>query len=94
MLKAKKMGSGVKEVAMEKVTIEFEIAQAQEVASTIRTTVKKIDFVLDNPPPKMKPGQLSDLDVRAKILTVAAQTIEDKLHARALANVVKIADKK
>jgi hypothetical protein len=69
-----------------KITIEFEVEQAQEIASTIRTTVKKIDFVLDNPPLKMRPGQISDLDARAKLLTTAAQHIEDMLNARALAN--------
>jgi hypothetical protein len=81
---------------MPKVTVEFEVEQAQELAITARAAVKKIDYVLDNPKPGMKPGQISDLDVRAKLLTITAQIIEDVLHARALANsnVVKMGEKK
>jgi hypothetical protein len=70
---------------MSKITIELEVEQAQELASTVRTTVKKIDWVLENTPPK-KPGQAKDLDARAKLLTLAANTIEEALNARALAN--------
>jgi hypothetical protein len=73
---------------MQKVTIELDVQQAQELASTARTTIKKIDWVLENTPPK-KPGQAADLDARAKILTLAANTIEAALHARALENADK-----
>jgi hypothetical protein len=78
---------------MAKITIEFEVAEAQEIASTLRTVVSKIDWTLENKPPQ-KRGALQDLDDRAKLLTIAATTIETALHQRALGNVVKIADKK
>jgi hypothetical protein len=81
---------------MPKISIELEVSDAQEVASTLRTTVKKIDWVLDNKPPS-KPGASADLDSRAQQLTKIAEQIETMLHdrARANANVVpmKVGDK-
>jgi hypothetical protein len=70
---------------MSKVNLEVDVEVAQELASTIRTVVKKIDWVLENTPPK-KPGQAADLDARAKLLTQTAAYIESILHQRALAN--------
>jgi hypothetical protein len=70
---------------MSKIAIEFDVEAAQELASTVRTVVRKIDYVLENTPPK-KPGQAVDLDARAKLLTQIAANIEAALHHRALAN--------
>jgi hypothetical protein len=70
---------------MPTITIELEVMAAQELLSTARTTVKKIDWVLENTPPK-KPGQAADLDNRAKVLTLTANIIEAVLHKRALEN--------
>lgn len=77
---------------MATITIELEVAHAQELASTARTTIKKIDWVLENKPPR-KQTDVIGLDLRAKILTLAATKIETALHQRALSNVVKIGEK-
>jgi hypothetical protein len=58
--------------------IEMQDDDAIEVAKSLRTMVKKIDWVLDRSPPK-KPGEAEALDLRAKQLTRAAQAIEDAL---------------
>jgi hypothetical protein len=63
--------------------IELSVDDAQEVASTLRTTVKKIDWVLENKPPSRR-GEAERLDERAKQLSVIAQHIETCLHQRAL----------
>jgi hypothetical protein len=65
------------------VMIELQVDDAQEVASTIRTVVSKIDWVLENNPPR-KPGDAERLDMRAKTLTIVAEHIETTLHQRAL----------
>jgi hypothetical protein len=70
------------------VNIELEVADAQEVASTLRSTVKKIDWVLENKPP-YKPGEADRLDERARTLTIVAELIETILHQRALSNSAK-----
>jgi hypothetical protein len=66
------------------VMIELQVDDAQEVASTLRTTVKKIDWVLENNPPR-RSGDAERLDERAKTLTIVAEHIETILHQRALA---------
>jgi hypothetical protein len=70
---------------MTKVTFELEVEDAQELVFSLRATIKKIDYVLDNYPPTKK-GAAEDLDERAKRLTKIATTIETILHQRALAN--------
>jgi hypothetical protein len=65
------------------ITIELDVAIAQELASTALTTAGKIDWVLENRPPKK--AQVDALDLRAKLLTVAATLINTKLNERALA---------
>jgi hypothetical protein len=66
----------------DKVTIDFDIEAAQELASTIRTLVRKIDWTLDNSP--LRVAEKAKLDVRAALLTRTATLIEDKLNSRAL----------
>lgn len=81
-------------MATNKITIELTIEAAQELASTASTTANKIDWVLENRPPKK--AQAAVLDERAKLLTKTATLIETALHKRALENenVVKMAGKK
>jgi hypothetical protein len=71
-------------VANNKIVLQFDMEALQEVASTLRTTVKKIDWVIENRPPKK--SELERLDVRAKLLTMTASQIEEALHERAKAN--------
>jgi hypothetical protein len=58
--------------------IDMQDDDAVEVAKSLRTMVKRIDWVLDRSPPT-KPGQVEAMDLRAKQLTRAAQAIEDAL---------------
>jgi hypothetical protein len=76
---------------MQKMTIELSIDALQELASTARTTARKIDWVLENRPPKEKDAK--DLDERAKLLMKTAAIIEKALNARALENVVPMEKK-
>lgn len=70
------------------INIELEVVDAQEVASSLRTIVNKIDWILENKPPT-KLGEANRLDLRAKQLTIVAQNIETCLHQRALNNAEK-----
>lgn len=70
------------------INVELDIVDAQEVASSLRTMVRKIDYILETNPPG-KPGDASRLDIRAKQLTIVAHSIETALHQRALNNVEK-----
>jgi hypothetical protein len=70
---------------MPEITITLDVSYAQELASTARTTVRKIDLALENK--SLKPGIEHDLDNRAQTLAKAATIIEIALHERALANV-------
>jgi hypothetical protein len=70
---------------MDTITIILEVSAAQEIASTIRSTVRKIDLVLDKNPPTRN-GEAEKLDNRAKLLTQTAALIEATLHQRALNN--------
>jgi hypothetical protein len=82
-------------VAKNKISIEFDIEVAQELAFTCGTTAIKIDWVLENSPPKA--SQAKAMDERAKILTKTATLIEKALSDRAKINdnnVVKMATKK
>jgi hypothetical protein len=81
-------------VATNKVTIELTVEALQELASTANTTVRKIDWVLENKPPKK--AQAEAMDARAKLLQKTANIIEKALNDRALANenVVKMTGKK
>jgi hypothetical protein len=76
---------------MPTITVELEVAMAQELASVARGKAKGIDWVLENKPPV--PKKALELDERAKILVQAATLIETALHQRALGNVVKMGDK-
>jgi hypothetical protein len=80
---------------MPKVTIEFEVEQAQELASTAKIQVKRIAWVLENNPPTKK-GAAEDLVTRLEQLTKATTAIDAALNQRALANakVVKIGAKR
>jgi hypothetical protein len=69
-----------------KVTVEFDVDVAQELAASTETTVSKIDWVLENRTVKNK----EELDERAKKLTIAATAVKKALHARALANEEKV----
>ena len=65
------------------VIIDLSVEDAQECASTLRSTIKRIDWVLENNPPR-KAGEAERMDERAKTLTIIANHIEEKLHERAL----------
>ena len=83
-------------VAKNKISIEFDVEAAQELASTCNSTARKIDWILDNRPPNRK-GEAERLDIRAKLLTKTGALIEKALNDRAKANdsnVVKMATKK
>jgi hypothetical protein len=67
---------------MPKINIELEIVDAQEVAFTLNATVKKIDYVLENNPPR-KAGEAERLDVRGQRLTLIATLIETLLYEQA-----------
>jgi hypothetical protein len=81
-------------VATNKITIELSVEALQELASTCNTTVRKIDWVLENRPPKK--AQAVAMDERAKLLQKTANIIEKVLNDRALANenIVKMGAKK
>jgi hypothetical protein len=64
---------------MAKIKIELEIADCNELVSSLRSLVKKIDYVLDNYPPR-KPGESERLDTRGKHLTLMATMIEMALY--------------
>ena len=67
---------------MPMIKLEFEVVDAKECASTLRSTVKRIDWVLENNPPRnpRKPNEAELLDVRAKHLTLIATMIEMALY--------------
>lgn len=69
----------------EKISIEFKIEDAQQLAYYFRQQAGKIDWVLENTPPK-NPAKVKVLDDKAKWLVVTATLIEKALHARALNN--------
>jgi sugar/nucleoside kinase (ribokinase family) len=77
------------------VTIVLDVEIAQELAASSDSTVRKIDWVLENKAPTRK-GEAERLDLRAKQLTLAAEAIRKALNDRAKAetNVVKIGAKK
>ena len=52
-------------------TIELAVDDAQEVASTLRSTIRKIDWIIENKPPT-RARELEKLDERAKQLTNAS----------------------
>lgn len=80
---------------MPKISVEFEVVQAQELASTAKTAANRIGWVLENNRPTKK-GAAEDLVTRLELLTRAATAIDAALNQRALANanVVKIGAKK
>jgi hypothetical protein len=72
---------------MPKITIELEVEDAQELASSAERLSSNIDWVLENKPPKQ--SQIAAMDLRSKQLIRAATTIKIYLNDRALANTVK-----
>jgi hypothetical protein len=66
------------------VNVELTIGEAQELESTLRIMVKKIDWILENNPPK-KAGEADKMDTRAKKLTLIAAKIAKLLNDRVLA---------
>jgi hypothetical protein len=84
-------------MSSKKISIEFTIDEIQEVLFTIKATTRRIDWVLDNNPPR-KSGEADKMDKRARLLTRTATFIEKKLNAKALSdqsdNVVNIGEKK
>ena len=72
---------------MPKITIELEVEDAQELASSAERLSNNIDWVLENKPPKQ--SQSVAMDLRSKQLIRAATTIKIYLNDRALANTVK-----
>jgi hypothetical protein len=63
--------------------LEVDVEDAQELARTLRTLVRRIDWTLENNPPKKETDKV-DLDARAKQLTIIASDVEAALHKRAL----------
>lgn len=76
---------------MAKITVEMEIEDAQELASTAETMVNRIDWTLENRPPKA--SQQASMDMRAKQLTRAANAIKKALSERAKENVIRMTKK-
>jgi hypothetical protein len=70
------------------VIIELDVQDAQELAFTAGKQASRIDWVLENTPPK--PSQIADLDLRAKRLTRATNIIKIALTERVLNNVVNL----
>jgi len=70
---------------MPKIRIELEVIDAQEIASTLNSTVKKIDWVLENNPPR-KVDEVKRLDVRGQRLTLIATLIETLLYEQVKGN--------
>jgi hypothetical protein len=61
------------------ITVELTVNDAHECASSLRATINRIDWLLENNPPKKK-GEVEKLDKRAKTLTIIATNIEEKLN--------------
>jgi hypothetical protein len=78
--------------AKQTVIVELAIDIAQELEMSTNSTVRKIDWVLENKPPYKK-GEAERLNERAKKLTLAALAIHEALNDRAN-NIVKIGEKK
>lgn len=68
---------------MPKMSIEMEVYDFQEISSTLKTTARRIDWVLENKPPK-RPGEAEALDTRAKHLTLISTLIDTELNKRVL----------
>jgi hypothetical protein len=68
---------------MPKISVEMELVDVEEIESTLRTLISKIDWVLENNPPR-RAGQAEALDTRAKHLTLIAAIFVQALNNRAL----------
>jgi hypothetical protein len=78
-----------------KIKIELEVSDVQEMLSTIETTMGKIQWVIENNPPR-KPNQLQLLQLRLLQLTRTSVILKRDLNARALenSNVILMGEKK
>jgi hypothetical protein len=74
---------------MPKISIEYEVEDAQEILSTTETLVNRISWVLENKPPS-KPNELRLLELRLAQLARISLTTRIALNERAKANVVNI----
>lgn len=77
-------------MSKEKVTVELDIEDAQEIANYMEKKASQIDWILDNRPPAK--NKIAELDASAKRLVRVSAIIKKALHSRALENekVVKI----
>lgn len=75
-------------VTKAKISIELNVDVAQEVHYSLESLLKKIDWVLENQPPR-KPSQLEALQIRRELLERASLNFKDALNNRALENSTK-----